>query len=1093
MTGNRTITQIQGRDGQPLRANEQPNWFVSNGPDKLDELLVDDESVVKWNTMPAFGEVFGAAKPGHDVEFYIGGDEYFRRVAAAIRSARKSVFIAGWQINYAVEMGDGTKLLSCLDTAVGNGADVYVMPWLAPPGPVDTGYLHTLLAVYHLNGGDGASNASRPGRAYCLPAIGQSDMESMAPFFSHHQKLVVVDNERAFAGGIDLAYGRREDSAFRLKAGGRRLNEIHNPSIPAIKTPKNVELVDCVTLPELIVAGFLPAGVRQVPAFFLTPAAGPGGLFARTLDLINSAGSALGGMRDGLQDFADRNSLIDPIVDRGAGMASDALDTGQDALDEALGWLWGRLPEITRAQLDELYRRGGQDFRDSVNLMWDALRGMDVTRLPYRTQVFSAVAEGIDALVGVMVSRLAAGIGRFQRYDRLFDKMEQHPGAGGVVDPECQPRQPFHDVQCGIQGPAVYELSLNFVQRWNGIAKRYSDGFGRFRSNPLARFFSLLFELGQPNGSARAQVGAIPARHVPVAPAPGGADTSKCVVQVLRSAPSRMLRDEVAAGAQQSHERAQDNCLKAMLKAIHGAQKFIYIEGQFYQCDHGGFNDAFEPGRPLSGPAGSVVSPMGLEHYERYARRMGIENQDLGQLDPRNIRWGRAIDVIRDPEYGAFVNSVSQIVTNLRTNLMVDALESLSGPRQSALRNPVGKALARRIERAIDDGLPFHAYLVLPAHPEGKLNELSIMRQVDLTMLSLVHGPQSLVNCVRRALVAKHERENNGLSVVAAREKARNMLLEELLQQDAGEEWTNYLTLLTLRNHAQMGGRPVTEQVYVHSKLLIADDRVAVLGSANINDRSMLGTRDSELAVIIAGGEKTQVKLDGENSDQVSKVVHQFRRRLWETLFGKGAGEEGVQPADGLLQPAVLDHPASPDAWKSIKIQASQNAAAYEAAFAFVPRNHPHPLVNDPQSQKDEKRGAALWPTWSYPDDWWNGDAAQRAGRARRRGRLAFRMPFDPLFWRAATRSDDAGQHAWNVGYGPHSRPGDIAGVAPESNPQGVKGFITAMPVNWVWQESNNTGLSLAVLAENESARNSGKDRLAANESIQDTGTEATG
>ena len=60
-------------------------------------------------------------------------------------------------------------------------------------------------------------------------------------------------------------------------------------------------------------------------------------------------------------------------------MASDALDTGQDALDEALGWLWGRLPEITRAQLDELYRRGGQDFRDSVNLMWDALRGMDVT------------------------------------------------------------------------------------------------------------------------------------------------------------------------------------------------------------------------------------------------------------------------------------------------------------------------------------------------------------------------------------------------------------------------------------------------------------------------------------------------------------------------------------------------------------------------------------------------------------------------------------------------------------------------------------------------------------------------------------------
>ncbi len=30
---------------------------------------------------------------------------------------------------------------------------------------------------------------------------------------------------------------------------------------------------------------------------------------------------------------------------------------------------------------------------------------------------------------------------------------------------------------------------------------------------------------------------------------------------------------------------------------------------------------------------------------------------------------------------------------------------------------------------------------------------------------------------------------------------------------------------------------------------MIVDDKVVILGSANINDRSMLGTRDSELAV----------------------------------------------------------------------------------------------------------------------------------------------------------------------------------------------------------------------------------------------------
>ena len=48
-----------------------------------------------------------------------------------------------------------------------------------------------------------------------------------------------------------------------------------------------------------------------------------------------------------------------------------------------------------------------------------------------------------------------------------------------------------------------------------------------------------------------------------------------------------------------------------------------------------------------------------------------------------------------------------------------------------------------------------------------------------------------------------------------------------------------------------MNGVPVSEIVYVHSKLMIVDDKKVILGSANINDRSMLGTRDSELAVLI--------------------------------------------------------------------------------------------------------------------------------------------------------------------------------------------------------------------------------------------------
>lgn len=37
--------------------------------------------------------------------------------------------------------------------------------------------------------------------------------------------------------------------------------------------------------------------------------------------------------------------------------------------------------------------------------------------------------------------------------------------------------------------------------------------------------------------------------------------------------------------------------------------------------------------------------------------------------------------------------------------------------------------------------------------------------------------------------------------------------------------------------------------VYVHAKGMIVDDEYVILGSANINQRSMAGSRDTEIAI----------------------------------------------------------------------------------------------------------------------------------------------------------------------------------------------------------------------------------------------------
>lgn len=56
---------------------------------------------------------------------------------------------------------------------------------------------------------------------------------------------------------------------------------------------------------------------------------------------------------------------------------------------------------------------------------------------------------------------------------------------------------------------------------------------------------------------------------------------------------------------------------------------------------------------------------------------------------------------------------------------------------------------------------------------------------------------------------------------------------------------------------------PVTEIVYLHSKLMIVDDEMVLCGSANINDRSLAGDRDSEIAIVVRGEDFVEGVLNG--------------------------------------------------------------------------------------------------------------------------------------------------------------------------------------------------------------------------------------
>jgi phospholipase D1/2 len=236
-----------------------------------------------------------------------------------------------------------------------------------------------------------------------------------------------------------------------------------------------------------------------------------------------------------------------------------------------------------------------------------------------------------------------------------------------------------------------------------------------------------------------------------------------------------------------------------------------------------------------------------------------------------------------------------------------------------------------------------------------------------------------------------------------------------------------FVTLLNLRNWAKLGDRYVSEQIYVHSKTMVVDDLYALIGSANINDRSLLGERDSELAVLVMDGDTLRADVNGAGSHRVvRKFAHQLRIDIWKKLFGF---TDGKRPATELAK--AIEQPGAADSWKAIQKRAAQNAALFEAAFPWTPRNW---VVNS-QARKTE---SSILPTWD------NGLPAPAGAPWGRLGRLSKPMPFQPEFW---------------------NHPQHDAGV---EKIEQVRGCISALPILWSSKENNRFEFPTDLVAENE-------------------------
>jgi phospholipase D1/2 len=174
------------------------------------------------------------------------------------------------------------------------------------------------------------------------------------------------------------------------------------------------------------------------------------------------------------------------------------------------------------------------------------------------------------------------------------------------------------------------------------------------------------------------------------------------------------------------------------------------------------------------------------------------------------------------------------------------------------IENKVGDALVERILRAAQNHEDWRAIIIIPLMP-------GFQNTVDSPDGSSV---RLIMQCQFRSIC-----------------RGESSIFERLRAQGVDPE--DYIQFYALRTWGKIGpnGILVTEQLYIHAKAMIVDDRVAIIGSANINERSMLGSRDSEIAAIVRDTDMVPSVMAGRPY-MVAKFAHCFRMRLMREHLG---------------------------------------------------------------------------------------------------------------------------------------------------------------------------------------------------------------
>ncbi|KAI2773967.1 phospholipase D/nuclease [Daldinia loculata] len=470
-------------------------------------------------------------------------------------------------------------------------------------------------------------------------------------------------------------------------------------------------------------------------------------------------------------------------------------------------------------------------------------------------------------------------------------------------------RMPWHDVAMGVVGPCVYDIAEHFILRWNFIKR---DKYKRDD-----RFDSIM--LRGREGEDEDLVGVQRPKH-PV---------GEYVLHPLTPLETKNLDNRGTVHAQIVRSSADwssgiltDHTIQnAYSDIIRNAQHYVYIENQFFITATG------DQQSPIHNTVGrAIVDACVRAGKEGRKFRVIIiipaipgfagDLRDDAATGTRAIMDYQYKSICRG-EHSIFeqiraqgVNPTDHIfIFNLRS---YDRLNKTPAIKKQEEVSGVKYQEVQRAEAEEVMGEGIYGTEDVEGERDEHMGKREDRREIDEKTKS--------TEAKRRFEAAWQEgQETKSASSVAHHAMANTgKLSEEIWEDDPQEEVDNW----------------IQEELYIHAKLLIADDRVVICGSSNLNDRSQLGNHDSELSIVMEDTDKIQSIMDGQPFE-AGKHAATLRRYLWREHLGLLPPQTHDASNDPNAQPPGQDSPN--DIWD---------------------RDESYKFVEDPMSDQ-------LWDMWT--------------------------------------------------------------------------------------------------------------------------------